>query len=210
MIRAWLPTRARVKYPTLPNCCRLCVVSVRQYDPWIPYCTPILATLLPCVLPWRVLFLRLWVLSTTGHVGLPCIASTCDATLLFPFFWSCWMETVLGRFGNDEQLHTCRCGARRTASRDLWYRLRDLSLGAFVVSCAILQRGSWMPELLLSLPRFHGNPGLPQSIFSATWLGICILDLHVATLWFLSALLHSTRWNLMQKHKLAICVSAFI
>lgn len=99
-------------------------------------------------------FYDFWVLSTTGHIGpyLPCIASTCDATLLFPLFWSCWMETALGRFGNDEQLRTCRCGgARRTASRDLWYRLRDLSLAAFVVSCAILllQRGSRMPELLL-------------------------------------------------------------
>lgn len=155
MIHSWLLTRAR-EWNT--RRCRTFagfgVVTVRQCDPLIPYCTPILAAVPPCVFPWRVLFLRLWVLSTTGRIGpyLPCIASTCDATLFFPWFWSCWMETVLGRFWNDEQLRTCRCGARRTASRDLWYRLRDLLLGAFVVSCAILLRcGSWMPELLLLL-----------------------------------------------------------
>lgn len=159
-------------------------------------------------------FYDFWVLSNTGHgLYLPCVtSSTCDVSVLPLLFRACWTGTVLGRFGNDEY-----CTPAGVVHDALLCAICDIGWGIsrwelFVVSCARQQCSSRMPELLL-LP--ENGTCLICTAFTETLAcrKVFYLLLRLEYLHFgfahsypviLSALLHSTRWNLMQKHNLAI------
>lgn len=140
-------------------------------------------------------FYDVWVLSNTGHgLYLPCVtSSTCDVSVLpHSCFEPAERELCLVGLGMMSIAHlqvwcTTHCFARSVISAEgslggsfLWCHAQDSMVLHECLNCCSSQR-----TVLVSFALLSRKPWLAAKYFICCFAwNICILDLHIATLWF--------------------------